>query len=344
MSEIFISYKREDEARIGCLVRALEGTGLPVWWDRSLSGGENWRRQIVEALNAAKCVIVVWTHASVGPTGDFVRDEASQAKRRGALVPVLLDKVDPPLGFGEIQAIDLTHWRGSSRDPFFQDLLAAVTAKQEGRAVPPATGPRKRLMRRLTYSGFASAIGFGVLAFGFNLFRAQNRVCGIPLLQPSVSDVCGAMGLGDRPSKRERTAWEGREPGSCAALRTHIERFPNGTYRDEAASMLAARRVEQTEVWTATTRRLEFFEPQEDIPSTNKAGAQTIALAHAQARAERECKGFAATTSFRFTSATAAPELWDCSPTGKGLTCGFEGKAVCELQERLIQENETCGK
>ena len=76
-------------------------------------------------------MIVVWTHESVGPAGDFVRDEAVQGKRRGVLVPVRLERVAPPLGFGEIQAIDLTHWKGNPRDPFFQDLCAAVTAKLE---------------------------------------------------------------------------------------------------------------------------------------------------------------------------------------------------------------------
>jgi TIR domain len=344
MSEIFVSYKREDEARVGRLVKALEGTGLSVWWDRGLAGGENWRNQIQNALDAAKCVIVVWTHETVGPTGDFVRDEAGQAKRRGVLVPVILDKVDPPLGFGEIQAIDLIHWKGSSRDPFFKDLSAAVTAKLEGRAVPPAKGPTKRLIRRVTYSGFASALVFGGLAVGLNPFRAQEHLCGIPLLQPRISDMCGALGLGDRPTMRERIAWEGRESSSCAALRTHIERFPDGTYRNEAASMLAARRVTQTEVWTSATRRLALFEPQDDVPSSNEAAARAAALARAQALAERQCRGFAATTLFRFRSSTLAPQVWNCSPIGKGVTCGFEGEAMCELEERRIQESESCGK
>ena len=82
MSEIFVSYKREDETRVGSVVRALEGAGLSVWWDRGLPGGESWRSQIQNALDTAKCVIVVWTHQSVGPSGDFVRDEAGCAKRR----------------------------------------------------------------------------------------------------------------------------------------------------------------------------------------------------------------------------------------------------------------------
>src|SRR5262245_52183987 len=179
MNEVFVSYKREDEPRVGRLVRALEHAGVSVWWDRGLGGGESWRAQIQSALEAAKCVIVVWTHESVGPAGDFVRDEAGQAKRLGVLVPVILDRVSPPWVVGRCQAIDLTHWKGNPRDPFFQDLCAAVTAKLEGRAVPPAKGPMKRLVRRLTLSGLASAI-VGGLALAFNLFSAQDQVCGLP--------------------------------------------------------------------------------------------------------------------------------------------------------------------
>ena len=343
MSEVFLSYKREDEVRVGRLARALEGAGFSVWWDRSLAGGENWRGGIQNALDRAACVVVVWTHESVGPAGDFVRDEAVRAKRRGVLVPVALDRVDPPMGFGEIQAIDLAHWRGGSRDPFFQDLVAAVQAKSEGRAVPPATGPAKRLARRLTYSGLASAMAFGGVAFGLNAFHAQDGVCGVPLLQPRISDVCGALGLGNRPSKGERIAWERREPGSCADLRRHIERFPGGAYRDEAASMLAGRRVTQTEVWTPATRRLELVELQGDVPSAT-AAAKADALARAATRAERRCKAFAVTSSFRFKSAMPVPQVWNCSPLAQGVTCGLEGEAVCDLDERSIQEYETCGK
>ena len=98
----------------------------------------------------------------------------------------------------------------------------------------------------------------------FNLFSAQDQVCGVPLLQPQISDMCGALGLGNRPTKAERIAWESREPGSCAALRTHVERFPDGAYRAEASDMLAARRVTQTEIWTPGTRRLAPVRTQDD--------------------------------------------------------------------------------
>lgn len=47
----------------------------------------------------------------------------------------------------------------------------------------------KPLIRRLTFSRFASATVFGGLDinFGFNLFRAQDHVCRIPLLQLRIS-------------------------------------------------------------------------------------------------------------------------------------------------------------
>ena len=343
MNEVFISYKREDEARVGRLVTALVGTGLSVWWDRGLAGGESWRVQIQTALDAAKCVIVIWTRESVGAASDFVREEAGQAKRRGVLVPVMLDKVAPPLGFGEIQAIDLTHWKGSPRDPFFLDLCAAVTAKLEGRAVPPAKGPMKRLMRRLTLSSLAGAIGLG-LAFGFNLFSAQDQVCGLSFLQPQISDACGTLGLGGRPTKAERVAWQGRERGSCAALRNHIERFPEGAYHGEAADLLTARRVIQTNVWTPRTSRLILLVDEGDAHFRNASAAQVDALARAQAPAERLCKGFAATTFFRLTTSKPDPLNWKCAPTTGGVACGFEGEAVCELEESSPQETENCGR
>lgn len=342
MNEVFISYKREDESRVGRLVKALQDAGLSVWWDRGLPGGESWRSQIQGALDAAKCVVVVWTHESVSAQGDFVRDEAGQAKRRGVLVPVLMDKVSPPLGFGEIQAIDLTHWNGSAGDPFFDDLRAAVTAKIEGRPAPPAKGPTKRLMRRLAYSG-ATSVVLGGLAIAFNLFNAQDQLCGLPLFQPQLSDACGAIGLGHRPSRIERNAWESRERGSCAALRAHVERFPEGAYRRSAADLLQARQVSQTEIWTRGTRRLVLFVGQGSGVSIDESAARSAAMSRAQAAADRLCTAFAATTSFRFVSATAEPQLWNCERAKYGVACGFEGQAVCLVDERRIQEMETCG-
>jgi hypothetical protein len=343
MSEVFVSYKREDEGRVAPLVRALEAAGHSVWWDRSLAGGESWRQEIEQALERARCVVVVWTRESVGRDGGFVRDEAARAMRRGLLVPVLCDKVAPPLGFGEIQAIDLTRWKGSSRDPFFQDLCAAVTAKLEGRAAPPAKGPMKRRVRRLAYGSLASTLGASVLLFGLNAAGVQDRFCGVAALQPFLSDACGAVGLGHRPTQAERVAWESRAAGDCGALRTHLERFPGGAYGRLASDMLTARRTSQSERWTPTTRRLALFVGQGDAAFPVRTAAETAALHRAQPQAERLCQGFAATTSFKLVRAVPGAQSWSCSDVRRGVTCGFDGVAVCELLERSVEERESCG-
>jgi len=83
MSDVFVSYKSEDRRRVQSLVNALEANGLSVWWDTQIGGAAGWREAIERELNAAKCVIVVWSLRSVGPSGSFVRDEASRAWERG---------------------------------------------------------------------------------------------------------------------------------------------------------------------------------------------------------------------------------------------------------------------
>jgi len=126
LADVFVSYKAEDRSRVAPLVRALEEEGFSVWWDTHIGGGAHWREDIQEHLDAAKCVIVIWTKRSVGHGGDFVRDEATRARKYGTYLPVRLDQVDPPLGFGELQAISLKGWRGDRSDGRFLTLSEAV--------------------------------------------------------------------------------------------------------------------------------------------------------------------------------------------------------------------------
>lgn len=181
MTDVLVSYKREDEVRVGRLVQALQKEGLSIWWDRGLPGGEEWRANIEAALAQARCAVVVWTRTSTGTEGGFVKEEAARAARRQILVPVLLDKVEPPLGFGELQAIDLTRWRGSARHPFLQDLVAAIRAKMEHRPAPPALAPMKRLRRWLTVASAVSALGAIAGAFATHMLNLQDRTCGMSI-------------------------------------------------------------------------------------------------------------------------------------------------------------------
>ena len=126
MSDVFVSYKAEDRPRIAPLVEALEADGLSVWWDTQIAAGSEWRQDIQERLDQARCVIVVWSKRSVGAGGRFVRDEANRAQRRGTYLPVRIDDVEPPLGFGELHAISLEGWTGERADDRYRALIAGV--------------------------------------------------------------------------------------------------------------------------------------------------------------------------------------------------------------------------
>jgi len=126
VSEIFLSYAGADRATVAPLVHALEAEGLQLWWDRDIDYRQSLHKVIEQALTAAPCVIVVWTRESV--QSEWVLNEASDARKRDRLVPVLLDPVTPPLEFRHLQAADLSDWKGDSADPRFTRLHQGVVA------------------------------------------------------------------------------------------------------------------------------------------------------------------------------------------------------------------------
>lgn len=124
MSDIFISYASEDLERIRPLAQALEAKGWSIFWDRTIPAGKTWRQVIGEALDGARAVLVAWSNTSVEST--WVQEEADRGREKGMLVPVLIDDVRPPLGFGEIQAQDLTRWDPTQPSPQFEKLIEDI--------------------------------------------------------------------------------------------------------------------------------------------------------------------------------------------------------------------------
>ena len=158
MADVFVSYKAEDRRRVKPLVDALATDGFSVWWDEQIGGGAAWRQSIETELNAAKCVIVVWSKRAIGPEGTFVQDEATRAQQRHVYVPVLIDKVHLPLGFGETQALPLTGWSGDRSDPRYEAVLQAVRRNAGAKRRPARSAtPQPQVDRRTIIAGGAVA-------------------------------------------------------------------------------------------------------------------------------------------------------------------------------------------
>jgi hypothetical protein len=126
MSDIFISYNNEDRLRAQTFAQALEGRGWSIFWDQTIPYGKTWRETIGKELNEARCVIVLWSKTSI--ESGWVQEEADDAKRRGILVPVLIENVQPPIGFRSIHAADLTRWDATESAPLFNRLIADIAA------------------------------------------------------------------------------------------------------------------------------------------------------------------------------------------------------------------------
>ena len=122
MTDIFTSYANEDRETAARLAAHLESVGWRVWWDRRIPAGRTWRAVLADALSEMRCMIVLWSAHSV--ESPWVAEEAEEARRLGkTLVPVLIERVEPPMGFRTIQAADLADWDGSPDDPAIQQLV-----------------------------------------------------------------------------------------------------------------------------------------------------------------------------------------------------------------------------
>ena len=192
MTDIFISYASTERDRLRPLKDSLEARGWSVFWDEEVPAGTSWRDHIFANLKAARCVIVAWSSESIGRA--WVLEEAEYAKGRKVLLPVLIDPVQLPFGFAEVQAVNLTDWNGSEDSKSFQQFerevarilgrpakmpheptVAGESANSVRMQEPPAleqedkTGPTNRRGLRKIWGLVVAPIAVGVVAIGVYL-------------------------------------------------------------------------------------------------------------------------------------------------------------------------------
>jgi serine/threonine-protein kinase len=265
MADVFVSYKAEDRRRVKPLVEALQADGYSVWWDEQIGGGAAWRHAIESELNAAKCVIVAWSKRSVGAEGTFVQDEATRAQQRRVYVPVTIDKVHLPLGFGETQALPLTGWHGDRADPHYQAVLAAVQRNVGGKRRRTSTPVAAAgVDRRTAIAGGAVAAVAVAGAGAWALFKpgaaaaASNSIAVLPFANLSGDPAQAYFSDGIAEEIRSALA---RLAGLKVVGRTSSE----AVRHDDAES--AAKKLEVANILTGSVRQ---------SPSTIRVSAELI--------------------------------------------------------------------
>jgi TolB-like protein/tetratricopeptide (TPR) repeat protein len=177
---LFVSYSRTDLPRARPVIDLLEANGFDAWWDGRLEGGENYLQTTEAALEAAAAVVVLWSETSVH--SNWVRDEAQRGRERGCLVPLTIDGTMAPLGFRQLQLLDISGWDGKPGSVEAERIVIAVRARL-GEASPapapvlrapaPVSAPASPAVSRRTLmlGGAGVAAGAGLLgSWQFGIF------------------------------------------------------------------------------------------------------------------------------------------------------------------------------
>ena len=172
MSDIFISYASADRERARLLADALANRGYSVWWDRTIPPGRVFDEVIQEAIQGARCMVVLWSADSA--RSNWVKTEAAEGAARGILVPALVGEVAPPIEFKRIQSANLSQWNGDELDGEYRNLLASVEdlikkEARDGMPSPPITprpAPGVTASRLGTIKTFGMGAIFALAAMG----------------------------------------------------------------------------------------------------------------------------------------------------------------------------------
>lgn len=124
MADVFISYAREDRAKLDKIASAFEALEVSYFVDSSMAAGTIFDEVLSAELQAAKAVLVVWTSKALA--SKWVRAEASFALEHGKLVAVFLDKVILVPPFNLVHAADLIQWSGDLDDTEFVAMLRRI--------------------------------------------------------------------------------------------------------------------------------------------------------------------------------------------------------------------------
>ena len=124
MFDVFISYSRDNKARVADIAAAVTAAGYDVWWDAELPPHRSYGDVITEKIGGAKAAIVVWSHTSA--QSEWVRAEADVARNQKKLVQTAIDDVMPPLPFNQIQFADLRDWNGDPAHGAWRKVLMSL--------------------------------------------------------------------------------------------------------------------------------------------------------------------------------------------------------------------------
>lgn len=208
MTDIFLSYNRDDQAVARRFANAFESQNFKVWWDTTLRTGEAYDEVTEAALRSAEAVVVLWSKKSV--VSRWVRAEALLAYRNKTLVPCMIEPCERPIMFELTQSAEIYGWNGNLSDPRWLALLADVNAMlasnkstdtQLASGETKVRGPAKPGIDRRAALFIGCATATGAAAVGLWISRDKLAAMFLPAQGTNSVAVLPFITIGDENSQ-----------------------------------------------------------------------------------------------------------------------------------------------
>lgn len=155
MSNIFISYAREDEDVALEIFSILVSEGFSVWIDKkNLMPGQDWKIEIEKAIKGSSVFLACLSNSSVNKTG-FVQAELKRAfdvadlmpEGKIFIIPLRLDDCQVPYKIQHLQW--LNYYETGSRDRLLAVISNKVKAEKEKQPINLTPTEFRRRMDKL---------------------------------------------------------------------------------------------------------------------------------------------------------------------------------------------------
>ncbi|MBV9550570.1 MAG: TIR domain-containing protein [Alphaproteobacteria bacterium] len=96
--EIFISYRRADQAWAKRLHELLRAEGVEAWYDAHVGAGEDWRTATARALEESKIFVLLFSQ-NAAQSSDIAKELAAAVLEKKLIVPIRLENIAPKGAF-----------------------------------------------------------------------------------------------------------------------------------------------------------------------------------------------------------------------------------------------------
>ncbi len=237
--EVFISYSHRDKPVADAICATLEKDGCRCWYaPRDILPGADWAASIMEAIEHAKALVVVYTDDAIG--SPQVLREINNAVRCGAvIIPFRLTKTEPSAGM--LYYLSGTHWldavNGELQENLqrLSDLTRAVIPEsfaKRSTETPPDSKRRFWLMTGIRLAAKFAVAFLMLLILDSDDYAAENLML-LLMLACSLIDLFTGLPLNGRRTRPLRIIM------SCLGILFAVGVFCIFAYNDSDSAFLS---------------------------------------------------------------------------------------------------------